>query len=349
MTHVKRLGHVWSRTAALAILAALLAAGVAACGSSNSSGGTSSGGSTTAAKASITVGLITKTDTNPFFVKMKDGAQKAAAQAGVKLITAAGKYDGDNASQVTAINNMISAGAKGILLVPSDTKAIVPTVEKARKQGIKVITLDTPLDPQSAADALFATDNFAAGKLIGQYAKVAMKGKKPVIAMMDLNPGITVGDLRHNGFLSGFGIPKKSPDIVCTQFTQGDQAKGQAAMENCLQKNPNINLVYSINEPSGLGAYNAMQKAGKAKGVVLVSVDGGCTGVQGVKDGKIAATSQQYPLKMASQGVQAIVDSVRNSKKVSGYHDTGVNLITAKPMAGVTSKDVQFGQQNCWG
>jgi fructose transport system substrate-binding protein len=348
MMRVERFGHVGSRTVAFAVAATLLAAGVSACGSSKSSGGTTSGGGG-GGKASITVGLITKTDTNPFFVKMKDGAQKAASTAGVKLMTAAGKYDGDNASQVTAINNMISAGAKGILLVPSDTKAIVPTVAKARKQGIKVITLDTPLDPQSAADALFATNNFTAGKLIGQYAKAAMKGKKPVIAMMDLNPGITVGDLRHNGFLSGLGVPKNSPDIVCTQYTQGDQAKGQAAMENCLQKNPNINLVYSINEPSGLGAYNALQKAGKAKGVLLVSVDGGCTGVQGVKDGKIAATSQQYPLKMASEGVQAIVDSVRTSKKVSGYHDTGVNLITAKPLPGVPSKDVQFGQQNCWG
>jgi len=343
MMHAKRLGRVGRWTTAFALIAAMLLA-LSACGSSDNSSSTG-GGSSSGEK--ITVGLITKTDTNPFFVKMKDGAQKAASQAGVKLMTAAGKYDGDNASQVTAINNMISAGAKGILLVPSDTKAIVPTVEKARKQGIKVITLDTPLDPQSAADALYATNNFDAGKLIGQYAKVAMGDTKPVIAMMDLNPGITVGDLRHNGFLSGFGIPKKSPEIVCTQFTQGDQAKGQAAMENCLQKNPNINLVYSINEPSGLGAYNALQKAGKK--ALLVSVDGGCTGVQAVKAGKIAATSQQYPLKMASEGVQAIVDAVNNDKKVSGYHDTGVNLIAQKPVSGITSKDVQFGLDNCWG
>ena len=315
-----------------------------ACGSSNSS--TSSGGGG-GGNESFTVGLITKTDTNPFFVKMKEGAQKAAAQNNVKLTTAAGKYDGDNASQVTAINNMIAAGAKGILLVPSDTKAIVPTVQKARNQGIKVITLDTPLAPQSAADALFATNNYTAGKLIGEYAKKAMAGKKPVIAMMDLNPGITVGVLRHNGFLDGFGIPRNSPDIVCTQFTQGDLAKGQAAMQNCLQKNPNINLVYSINEPSGLGAYNAMQKAGKK--ALLVSVDGGCTGVKAVQAGKIAATSQQYPLKMASEGVDAIVGVVRKKEKVSGYHDTGVNLITAKPMSGVPSKSVQFGLANCWG
>src|ERR1700748_1724357 len=315
--------------------------GAAGGGAASSSGGGGSG------KSDITIGLITKTDTNPFFVKMKEGAQKAAAKDGVKLMTAAGKYDGDNASQVTAINNMVAAGAKGILLVPSNTTAIVPVVQKARNQGVKVITLDTPLQPQNAADALFATNNFAAGKLIGQYAKKAMAGKTPVIAMMDLNPGITVGDLRHNGFLSGFGIPKKSPEIVCSQYTQGDQAKGQTAMENCLQKNPNINLVYSINEPSGLGAWNALHKAGKT--ALLVSVDGGCTGVRAVQQGKIAATSQQYPLKMAAEGGQAIVDVVNGKGKVSGYHDTGVNLITAKPMSGVPSKDVQFGLANCWG
>jgi fructose transport system substrate-binding protein len=325
---------------ALGVALALTGAGVAACGGGSSSGGSSG-------KGNITIGLITKTDTNPFFVKMKAGAKKAAAKDGVKLMTAAGKYDGDNASQVTAINNMVAAGAKGILLVPSNTTAIVPVVQKARNQGVKVITLDTPLQPQNAADALFATNNFTAGKLIGEYAKKAMAGKTPVIAMMDLNPGITVGDLRHNGFLSGFGIPKNSKEIVCSQYTQGDQAKGQTAMENCLQKNPNINLVYSINEPSGLGAWNALHKAGKT--ALLVSVDGGCTGVKAVQQGKIAATSQQYPLKMASEGVQAIVDSVNNKGKVSGYHDTGVNLITGKPMSGVDSKDVKFGLANCWG
>ena len=83
--------------------------------------------------------------------------------------------------------------------------------------------------------------------------------------------------------------------------------------------------------------------------MLIVSVDGGCTGTQAVKDGKIAATSQQYPLKMASQGVQAVVDYAKSGKKASGYTDTGVNLITDKPQAGVTSKDTGFGLQNCWG
>jgi len=296
----------------------------------------------------ILIGLITKTETNPFFVKMREGAEKEAKAKGAKLMTAAGRFDGDNASQVTAIENMVTAGVKGILLVPSSTSAIVPTVLKARKKGVLIIALDTPTNPTSAVDALFATNNFKAGQLIGRYAK-AVEGSKAVkIAMMDLNPGITVGDLRHNGFVDGFGATAK-PNIVCSQYTQGDQAKGQTAMETCLQKDPDINLVYTINEPAAFGSYRALKAAGKAKQAVIVSVDGGCSGVRGVRDGQIMATSQQYPLKMAVLGVDAVVNFAKTGKKVSGYTDTGVTLITNKPVAGVPSQDLKFGLANCWG
>ncbi len=296
-----------------------------------------------------TVGLITKTDTNPFFVKMKQGAESAAQKDGAKLLTAAGKFDGDNAAQVTALENMTTAGAKAILITPSDTKAIVPSIEKARKAGVMVIALDTPTDPQSATDALFATNNFKAGELIGAYAKKALGSKPAKIATLDLAPGISVGVLRHNGFLKGFGVKDGDPSIVCSQDTRGDRAKGQTAMENCLQKMPDINVVYTINEPAAAGAYRALKAAGKEKDVMIVSIDGGCEGVRNVKAGEIAATAQQYPLKMASLGVDAGVEYAKTGKKVSGYTDTGVTLITDKPMSGLDSKDTKFGLENCWG
>ncbi|HEY3599987.1 MAG TPA: sugar ABC transporter substrate-binding protein [Paraburkholderia sp.] len=295
------------------------------------------------------VGLITKTDTNPFFVKMRQGAEAAAQKDGAKLITAAGKFDGDNASQVTAIENMLTAGAKAILITPSDTKAIVPSIKKARAAGALVIALDTPTDPQDATDALFATDNFKAGVLIGEYAKAALAGKPAKIATLDLAPGVSVGVLRHNGFLKGFGIKEGDAAIVCSQDTRGDQAKGQTAMENCLQKAPDINVVYTINEPAAAGAYRALKAASKDKSVMIVSIDGGCEGVRNVKAGAIAATSQQYPLKMAELGVNAGVDYAKTGKKATGYHDTGVTLITDKALPGVESKDTQFGLDNCWG
>ncbi|MDP3809632.1 MAG: sugar ABC transporter substrate-binding protein [Hydrogenophaga sp.] len=304
------------------------------------------------------IGLITKTETNPFFVKMKEGAQQAAKAKGAKLLSGAGKTDGDNAGQVTAMENMIAAGAKTILITPSDSKAIVPTIKKAQAKGVMVIALDSPTDPADATDALFATDNYKAGVLIGQYAKVAMGGKPAKIATLDLLPGHPVGAQRHNGFLQGFGLQSfdaksnelaKPAEVVCMADSFGDQAKGQTAMENCLQKNPDINLVYTINEPAAAGAFKALKAAGKEKGVTIVSVDGGCQGIKDVGAGVIAATSQQYPLKMAAMGVEAGVEYASTGKKVSGYTDTGVTLIAAKAMGGVDSKDVKTGTELCWG
>ncbi len=304
------------------------------------------------------IGLITKTETNPFFVKMKEGAQAEAKKLGAKLLTGAGKTDGDNAGQVTAMENMIAAGAKTILITPSDSKAIIPAIKKAQDKGVMVIALDSPTDPVTGTDALFATDNYKAGELIGQYAKAAFGGKPAKIATLDLFPGHPVGAQRHNGFMKGFGLPApdaksneigKDAAIVCMADSFGDAAKGQTAMENCLQKNPDINLVYTINEPAAAGAFKALKAAKKEKAVTIVSVDGGCAGIKDVGAGVIAATSQQYPLKMASMGVAAGVEYAKTGKKVSGYTDTGVTLIAAKAVTGVDSKDVKTGTDLCWG
>jgi fructose transport system substrate-binding protein len=300
--------------------------------------------------ATIKVGLITKDVTNPFFVKMKQGATAQAKKLGAQLIYAAGKSSSDNAAQIAAIENMTTAGVKGILITVADGKAENPAIAKARKAGVLVIALDTPTVPPSATDALFATDNFKAGTLIGKYARAATKGKTVTIAMLDEHAGSSVGALRHNGFLKGFGIKGNDSQIACVGNGEGQPAPSQTAMENCLQKNPDIDVVYTINEPSAAGAWTALKKSGKSKAdVTIVSVDGGCAGVRNVKAGVIDATSQQYPLLMASRGVSAVVSYAKGGKKVSGYTDTGVNLIAAKAVAGVSSKTVAYGLANCWG
>jgi fructose transport system substrate-binding protein len=310
-------------------------------------------GGAMAQKAPV-IGLITKTETNPFFVKMKEGAQAEAKKMGAKLMTASGKKDGDTASQITAIETMTAAGVKTILIT-STGDAIIPAVKKAQAKGVQVIALDSPFD---GADVLYATDNYKAGILIGEYAKAALGATPAKIAMLDLFPGHPVGAQRHNGFMKGFGLQaldaksndlSKTAETVCAGDTDGNQAKGQTAMENCLQKNPDINVVYTINEPAAAGAFNALKKAGKEKGVIIVSVDGGCAGVKDVANGVIAATSQQYPLKMAAMGVAAGVEYAKTGKKATGYVDTGVTLIANKMIKGVDAKDVKTGTALCWG
>ncbi|WP_151717917.1 sugar ABC transporter substrate-binding protein [Gemmobacter serpentinus] len=310
--------------------------------------------------------LITKTDTNPFFVKMKEGAEAKAAELGVTLKAYAGKIDGDHEAQVAAIEACIADGAKGILITASDTKAIVDSVKAARDAGILVIALDTPLDPVDAADATFATDNFKAGELIGQWAKATLgdKAADAKIALLDLNisqPSVDV--LRDQGFLQGFGIdladPNKwgdetDPRIVGNETTNGNEEGGLKAMETLLAKDADINVVYTINEPSAAGAYEALKAVGRDKDVLIVSVDGGCPGVANVKDGVIGATSQQYPLMMASLGIEAIAKFAADGSKPAptegkSFYDTGVTLITDKPAAGVDSIDTVKGTELCWG
>jgi fructose transport system substrate-binding protein len=308
------------------------------------------GAKTSKQDAKIKVGLITKDVTNPFFVKMRLGATAAAKKLGAELKYAAGKSSSDNASQIAAIENMTTAGVKGILITVADAKAENSAIKKARKRGVLVIALDSPTDPKNAVDALFATNNFNAGVLIGKYARAATKGKKVTIAMLDEHAGSSVGALRHNGFLKGFGIKNNNPQIACVGNGQGQTAPSQTAMENCIQKNSNIDVVYTINEPSAAGAWTALKNAGKTQaGTVIVSVDGGCAGVRNVRNGIIDATSQQYPLRMAALGVAAVVRYAKTGKKVSGYTDTGVNLIAKKAMTGVPSKTVAYGLRNCWG
>lgn len=312
------------------------------------------------------IGLITKTNTNPFFVKMKEGAQAKAAELGVELRTFAGRYDGDNETQVQAVENLIAAGAKGILITPSDTSGIVPTIQKARDAGLLVIALDTPLSPANAADMTFATDNFKAGEMIGMWAKAKMgdKAKDAKIALLDLSTSqITVDVARNQGFLKGFGIDLKDPNrmgdetdprIVGNDVTQGSEEGGRRAMENLLQKDPGVNLVYTINEPAAAGAYEALKSFGMEKDVLIVSVDGGCPGVRNIKDGVIGATSMQFPLKMASEGVSAIVEFANSGARPSAssgldFFDTGVQLITDEPAKGVDSVTSTTGLAMCWG
>ena len=356
---MKRRGKLIGAAVAVASLGLV----VAGCGSDSSS----SDSDTTAKPAEkVLIGLITKTDTNPFFVKMKEGAEAAATAAGAELQSFAGKKDGDNDTQVAAIETLIAAKAKGILITPSDSKAIVPSIEKARAAGILVIALDTPLEPATAADATFATDNFKAGELIGQWAAATLgdKAKDAKIALLDLNASqVSVDVLRDQGFLKGFGVDtvdvakigdEKDARIVGNDVTDGSEEGGRTAMENLLQKNPDVNLVYTINEPAAAGAYEALKAAGKEAAVTIVSVDGGCPGVENVKAGVIGATSMQFPLKMASLGVDAIVKFAADGTKPANspgldFFNTGVDLITDKPAAGIDSLDSAAGLAQCWG
>ena len=364
---------VRSSVAARRIVAAagavLLTASLAACGDDAGSGasGTSGGGDSS---EEVGVALITKDSTNPFFVAMQQGAKADAAKNNVKLTVASGKQEGDDQGQIEAIEQAIARGDKGILITPM-SDGVNAAIKNARDAGLYVIALDTPPDPADTVDITFATDNRLAGQLIGKWASAQLDGQKATIALLDLfnDKIVSVDYNRDQGFLEGMGIDvadgKKNGDeaatgkysggdyeIICNEPSNGAEDGGRTAMEKCLAKNSDINVVYTINEPAAVGANAALQAEGKK--ALIVSIDGGCAGVASVKDGVIGATAQQYPLKMATLGMEAIAKIARGGEKPAtsdglDFFNTGVALVTDTPADGVESITADEGSKICWG
>ena len=362
-----------SRPALLPLaLAAAATLALAGCGGSSAApeaGSSAAGGG----DKPVAVTLITKDSINPFWIAMQNGAKQASEANNVKLTIAAGKEDGDESGQVEAIEAAVTRGDQGILITPNGP-GINTALNNARQQGLYVIALDTPPEPADTVDITFATDNFAAGEAIGKWTAAQLGGKKATIALLDAfnDKVISVDYNRDQGFLTGMGIDTKDKtkngdedktgkytggkggdyQIVCNEPTKGAQDGGKSAMEACLSKSGDINVVYTLNEPGAAGASDALKAAGKS--ALIVSVDGGCQGVQNVQNGTIGATSQQYPLKMAQLGVEAIAKIARGGEKPAvtpglDFYDTGVKLVTDKKVDGLDSIDTTEGLSLCWG
>ena len=365
-----------NRTAPAAFRRRIITAGALTAAAALAFTGCASGGSASGADAGgdepIGVSLIVKTTSNPFFVAMQDGAEAAAEDLGVELTMAAGKEDGDEDTQIQAIENAISKGDAGILITPNGP-AVEDALVKARDAGLYVIALDTPPADPDSVDITFATDNFQAGQEIGKWTAAKLGGEKATIALIDLfdDKVVSVDYNRDQGFLDGMGIDTADAEangdeastgsysggdyeIVGNEASQGAEDGGRTAAETLLSKNPDINVVYTINEPAAYGAYEAFKAAGKTDGLIVVSVDGGCAGIDAVKDGIIGATSQQYPVKMAELGVQAIFDLVQSGTAPEvtdglDFNNTGVALVTDDTQDGVESIDTAEGGEICWG
>jgi fructose transport system substrate-binding protein len=321
------------------------------------------------------VSLILKTETNPYFVSMKKAAVEQAAKSNINLSVAAGTADGDTQNQINEIYTAIARGDKGILIT-SNGNGVNAALRQAKDAGLYVSALDTPLAPAKTADITFATDNREAGRLIGQYAAARLGGKPAVIAMLDLyNDQVVSVDInRDQGFLEGMGIklgntrqnglePKKGRytagkggtyQVVCHRPTQGAIDGGRTAMEQCLSANPNVNVVYTINEPAGQGAYAALKAAGKQKKAFIVTIDGSCNGVGLVKSGVFAADSAQYPGRMAELGVSSVAKIASGGEppgntKGKDFYDTGTKLMSASPVTGIKSQTPDEAKAKCWG
>ena len=303
---------------------------------------------------------------------MADAAKAEAAKDGVDLAITSDKVAGSDEVQSSAIETAVASGVSTILITPAGP-GVVPAIRKARASGVMVLALDNSTTPNDAVDMAYVTSNKDAGQALGKYVAAKLAGAPAIIAMLDVFEGkiVQVDIDRDHGFLTGMGIPETNPNIngaepktgkyagggtytvVCHQATQAAEDGGRTAMENCLSKNPDINVVYAINEPAAFGAYKALQAAGKAQGVTIATFDGSCRGMAALKKGVISVDAQTYPAKMAELGIQAAVAYAKDKsipKPSPGltYFNPGIALVTDNAVSSVNSIDRDEGSKSCF-
>ncbi len=309
-----------ARVAVLVGLVLALAAG--ACAPATPAAPSATATPAAAQPQEIVLGLSLSTLNNPFFVTLKEGAERAAAQYGVKLIVV--DAQDDPAKEAANIEDLIQKKVSALLINPTDTKAVVPSIQKANQAGIPVFTVDRAAEGGEIVSHI-ASDNVAGGQMAAEFLCKALNGKGKVVELEGI-PGTSAARDRGKGFNDY--LKEKCPglEVVARQPADFNRAKGLQVFENILQAQPQIDGVFAHNDEMVLGAIQAAEAAGRT-GIIFVGFDAIDDAVKAVKEGKLAATVAQQPAEMGRLAVEMAVKYLRG-EKVEKFIPVPLSLVT---------------------
>ena len=199
-----------------------------------------------------------KTLNHPFFVDMRRGAQEAADRLGVTLQVQAAEREIDVEKQMQIVENLIQTGIQALVITPSGSREIVSALVKAKNAKVPIIIVDTRVDAKAAADAgvktetFVGSDNYAGGKLAGEYL-VKVTGGKARVGILEGIPGHETGDSRMRGFRDAVK-DAAGVTIVASQPANWERDQGFNVFQNMLQAHPDIDSVFACSDLMALGA-----------------------------------------------------------------------------------------------
>lgn len=252
------------------------------------------------------IGVTCMDLTNPFFKLIANVMEKEAAKHGYKIVAQDGRLDA--ATQNNQMSDFIAQGYDAIFLNPVDSEAAGQGVKKAHKAGIPVFTYDVQVTDREAKDLVvyhIGSDNYQGGMLAGE-SMMKVTGDKGKIAIITY-PEVTSCILRTRGFRDYLKKNKSKLEIVTELSGKGNVNEGYAVATDILQAHPDIVGIFAVNDPSGLGAYSAIKKAGKEDKITIIAFDASPAGKQAVFEKKIYDSPQQFPRKMARGTVEAFI------------------------------------------
>lgn len=269
------------------------------------------------------IGLIMKTLTNPFFLKMEEGARQAAKDLGVDLRVVSAEEETSIMQQISLIQDMTTLKVDAIVIAPIDSKAVVPALAEAQKQGIHIINIDNRIDPKAAksgglnVEIFISADNTIGGQLATAYL-ACMLGGSGKVAMLEGIPGVENAEGRKQGFLNIINI-FPNLEVVAMQTANWKTEEALNVFANILQAHPDLKGVFCANDMMALGAIQAIEAAGLTGKIYVTSYDNLDAAQQAILDGKMHATVEQNPYLMGYYGVKFAVDAINHKEIPTEY------------------------------
>lgn len=311
------------------LLAGALALGVSACSDGSSSGAAASGDSG-AADGKVKIAYVVKAMSDEFWTNMKAGAEKSAGENNVELSFQAPQKETDVEQQIQMVENAITSGVDAIILSPSDSKALVPSIVKANKANIPVVLVNDTIDNDALAAAggkvetYVGIDQYEAAKLAGDY--VVEKFNSGNVVLLEGISGVQALADRLNGFKDPV-VDSGKFTIAASQTANNDRNQAFNVMQNILSANSDINIVWAINAESGQGAVQAVQQANYGKDVAIFDFDASSDDVAAIQAGTLAGSIAQYPNLQADAAIKAALDAIAG-KTLEAHTVTKAELIT---------------------
>ena len=256
------------------------------------------------------IGMVISTLNNPFFISMKEGAEKEAKKLGFDLIVL--DSTNDPAKERSNVEDLIQLGVVALLINPTDSDAVIKTVEVANKANVPVITLDRQANG-GVVTSHIASDNVVGGEMAGKYVLDKFKDKDKInIVELQGIPGASATRDRGKGFHNVLDKDKKA-NFISIQAADFDRQKGLQVMENIIQRNSDIQVVFAHNDEMALGASKAIQAAGL--NTMVIGFDGNDDAKNAIEAGTMDATIAQQPDEIGALGVE-LAAKIYNGEKI---------------------------------
>ncbi len=257
------------------------------------------------------IGMVLSTLNNPFFVNMKDGAEKAAEKLGYDLVVL--DSQNDPAKERANVEDLVQLGVIALLINPTDSDAVVKTVEVANKSNIPVITLDRQANGGKITSHI-ASDNIKGGEMAAEYVLDKFKDEKGPINVVEIQgiPGASATRDRGEGFHNIMDKNDKF-NFISIQAADFDRQKGLQVMENIIQANPNIQVVFAHNDEMALGAVKAIKVSGI--NALVIGFDGNDDAIDSIDANEMTATIAQQPDLIGALGVE-LANKIYNGESI---------------------------------